>query len=104
MSGACAPPRAPQSGCGPDGKERTMPCDHCTSYHQYGYDQCPACHPETPITATVTPQELLLDVADQMARRLTEGGPVPAYAVAVWLALVNRARACLTSSTQEGRR
>jgi hypothetical protein len=47
------------------------------------------------VTVAVTPQGLLLDVAHQMARQLAEGSTIPAYAVAVWLALVNRARALL---------
>jgi hypothetical protein len=78
-----------------------MTCDHCTIYTQLGYDQCPACFPATPVTVAVTPQGLLLDVADQMAHQLAEGGAIPAYAVAVWLALVTRARALLTPAEDQ---
>jgi hypothetical protein len=80
----------------PKRRGKTMPCDHCAIDKQLGYDHCPACCSETPATMAVTPQVLFLDVADQIAHQLLVSAAIPAYAVTVWLAMVNRARAFLT--------
>ena len=70
-----------------------MPCDHCPTYHQLGYDLCPACQggrtPTDP--APRTRDALLQDLAEQLAHALHEG-QVSLAQVRVWLTLLQQAR------------
>ena len=80
-----------------------MSCDQCQAYHLFGYDRCPACQPPsaTP-TPPLSPAGLLRDVEEQMRQRLLEAHgtsmTMPTYALAVWMALLGRARELVRES------
>lgn len=70
-----------------------MPCDQCQTYHQLGYDACPACQGSR-APAEVAPRTrdaVLQDLAEQLAHALDDGR-VSLQHVHRWLALVEQAR------------
>lgn len=70
-----------------------MACDLCDTYHQLGYDRCPACQstPDAP-QPPATPIALLRSLEEAMRQCQMSGGHVDTIELADWIALVNTIR------------